>query len=156
MPLSATWREKAALPPLSPLSSTQTLLLHATSKNNLKQVTGELFFLMPFASGTRLDISRQWKHYKGHHTFSPRQSQNILFNCISAMLMSIRSLTGCFWSRPPMQHFSPGSYLERLHRREEKREGKYFWPPILLPGLKPTEPQNCKPSPSAAFQDHKV
>lgn len=92
----------------------------------------------------------------GHHTFPPWLSQNILFNCISEMLMSIRSLTGCFWSRPPMQHFPPGSYLERLHRREEKGEGKHFWPPTLLLGLKPTEPQNGKPSQTAAFQDHKV
>lgn len=56
--LLATWREKADVLSLSPLSSTQTLFLYAAGKNNLKQVTAELFFLMPFASGTRLDLSR--------------------------------------------------------------------------------------------------
>lgn len=164
LPLLASWREKAALLSLSPLSSTQTLFLGAVDKNNLKQVTAELFFLMPFASGTRQSSQTLELLWADIRPFSLWQSQNILFNWISEMLMNIRGLTGCIF------------YLcligSGLPRRGEKSEGKSptFSPALarqgwearlvkihpanaiglMLVGLKPAEPQNCKPSQSTA------
>lgn len=147
--------------PISSLFNTDTFLRCCRQKQFEAGDSRALLFnalCLRHKTGSFQTLEMLWADVR---LLSPWQSQNILFNWISEMLMNIK--------RPDRMHFLLVSYLEQLaqeRRKEWAQVSPTSNPPLacqgwearvlkihpanaiglMLVGLKPAEPQNWKPS----------